>query len=169
MQGTKVVVWVLAVALAATALMFGASSLIRASGDGVDPGVVVERVETQQVTEDSSTEYERRCRRNQWEGITALRLHMELWDSQSAVPDATYGDANATELMRERENVRDRVLTMTEELAVYRVLIGDPWRDILSVWPAFDTPPTRRELAETTEWCVRELTPQAERWIAEAR
>ena len=170
MQGTRIAVWVLVVSLGATALMFGASSLIRAGG-GDGSNVVVEDVGAQQVT-DTGTEYRRQCRRSQWDDLADLRFEMWMGNARARQTDrreTTYRGANAATLRRELDNANARILTLSEELAVFRVLSGVTWRDIVRDWPDRWTPPTRRELAETTEWCVGELTSEAERWIAAAR
>ena len=67
MQGTKVVIWVVAVALAATALMFGAASLIRAGSSRPDVAVVESVTDGQ-----ARTEYVRVCERHEWENVRRL-------------------------------------------------------------------------------------------------
>lgn len=57
---------------------------------------------------------------------------------------------------------------IAEGTAVAEVMAGRSWSE-RQPWPDGLHPPTRRELAETVEWCVRDLTPEAEQWIAEAR
>lgn len=156
MQGTKVVVWVLAVSLAATALMFGASSLMQARGSGSGSDVAGDGAGADDTVQ---RRYVRLCDRNQWAGKIDL--------AESVVATVRY-----MELQDDGARALTRAFLM-EQLGIQRVLEGDSWSEIRAGWRGVlfhDLHlPTRRELAETTERCVRNLSSEARRWIAAAR
>lgn len=154
MQSMKVVVWVLAASLGATVLMFGASSLIRArgAGSGADAGI------EQSIDDVVQRRYVRLCKRNQWSGIIDL--------AEFTVTTVRYLRQNAHEA-----TPMARAFLM-EQLGIAGVLGGDSWSEIRTEWRKalfrdLHTP-TRKQLAETTEWCVRNLTSEGRRWIEAA-
>jgi len=158
MQGTKVVVWVLAVSLGATALMFGASSLIRAGAGASD--VTVDDVASGSLSESEleaeivRRKYTRLCKYKQWDDVHEVLDYMQ----------------QTVEALLRNRDLQGPAATafIAEGTAIGEVMIGRPWSE-MKAWPDGIHRPTRRELAETTEWCVRNLTPEAEQWIDAAR
>ena len=158
MQGTKVVIWVLAGSMAATALMFGAASLIRAGVGDLD--VTVGDVSSGSLSESDleaeivSRKYTRLCEYKQWADVHEMLDYVQ----------------ETVEVLLRNRDLQGPAATafVAEGTAIAEVMVGRPWSE-RKPWPAGIHPPTRKELAETTEWCVRELTPEAEQWIAEVR
>ena len=151
MQGTKVVIWLVAVSLGATALMFGIASLIRAGGESSSDTVVVNEVQEDRTTQIRRTTYVRVCKLNEWDDLDHLLRYARM----------TGG------LMENSGNVTPTTLAyLSEQLAIAKVLAGESWRDMYPLqWPDGSVPPTRRELAETTKWCIKTLTPKAQAWL----
>ena len=161
MSSTKVLVWVLSASLGATALMFGVASLIRAGDSGTSLGVSMSGIEDDplgdvRVENDVvRRRYVRLCQRNQWDNVSDM-----LAFGQKAMAYLTLNEDKVTPVTR---------AMLGEQLAIAGVILGKLWSEIRATWRNDDLrdlhPPTRRELAATTEWCVRDLTSMAERWI----
>ena len=163
MQGTKIVVWVLAVALAATALMFGVASLMRASDGEVrvssrrsaNPAASV----LSGISIDSDIvrrRYVRLCNRNQWDNVGDM-----LDFSQQLMAYLTINKDMVTPVTR---------AMLGQQVSMAGVSLGKSWPELRVDWGNDDLrdlhPPTRKELAETTRYCIRNLTDAARRWNA---
>jgi len=161
MQGTKVVIWVLVGSLAATALMFGAASLIRARGNSVSSVIVERSTASRAAKVTNESEYVRLCRRGQWKDYT------NVWVDALVNSQGLDRELDEVTSLSEMRRLNRKIATYREQVNIAMVLDGKSWPEIFDAeWPEGWVSPTRREMAETVEWCVRELTPEGERWIA---
>lgn len=140
----KIAIWTVSVSISAAVLMFGVASLIRAN---TDDEITVQSAATVR----APMEYVRLCKYNQWENARDL-----------------YQSANINSgIMSEGRHVSANTLAyLSEQIAILGVLTGKSWPDMYPLnWPDERKAPTRRQLAETTKWCVDKLTTAGHAWL----